>query len=534
MSSQSPTPETTQDSQRLLTLINLLLLSGMFSSLAFVTNQFIGVFYVEWMVTGLPVLTFFIALASLLAHYIQTRIIRHGINPFASVAAEWVLILLIGKIFLMVQPGVGGVWQEVLTWQHSFLDEFFDIQTILLIFFLLVIWGLTRLFSPPLFQLEEDQELMEQEKLGITFNDRQEARRSLMGLVFVLGFIMVGMTVIIKGNFNYLAITTTPTRSFVIALLVYFSLAFIFLALNHYAIQKARWYFNDIQVSPELAKRWLLYTVVFIAIAILLTAFLPTDFAFGFLPVAQTLFTVLVYIFGLIQFLVLLPISFVLSLLGTLIGTPQNESMPQPQLPEFSPETVQTSGTLPWWDLVKSILFWLIFVGVIILAIRTFINNHQGLKSFFEKLKIRLWLSDFWQWIKQGLKKVGAAATETVQKGVQQIRSYFSEREIKLPNLSTLIRHLPPRQALILTYLDWVNWNAKHGLQRKKSQTPYEYAAAIHQQWPDLDADLTPFTNDFIAARYTRQEIYKAQLEEAQALLSKLKAAILEQQSQTS
>ncbi len=504
----------------------------MFSGLAFVTNQFIGVFYVEWMVTGLPVLTFLISFVSLLVHYVQKRIVRHGNNPILSAAAEWVLILLIGKLFLMLQPGVGGFWQEVLTWQHGFLDEFFDIQTFLLIFFLMVIWGLTRLFSPPLFQLEEDQELMEQEKLGVTFNDRQEARRSLMGLVFVLGFIMVGMTVIIKGNFESLPAITTPTRSFVVALLVYFSLAFIFLALNHYAIQKARWYFNDIQVSPELSKRWLLYTVIFIAIAILLTVFLPTDFAFGFLPVAQTLFTVLVYIFGLIQFLVLLPISFVLSLLGSLLGTPQNENIPQPQLPEFTPETIQTTGSLPWWDLVKSILFWLIFVGVIFLAVRTFINNHQGLKAFFEKLKVKSWLSDFWQWIKQGLIKVSEAANETVQKGVQQIRSYFTNRDMKLPNLSALIRHLPPRQALILTYLDWVNWNAKHGLQRKKSQTPYEYADAIHQRWPEIEADLTPFTNDFIAARYTRQEIDKEQLEAARSLLSKMKAAILEQQSQ--
>ncbi len=169
---------------------------------------------------------------------------------------------------------------------------------------------------------------------------------------------------------------------------------------------------------------------------------------------------------------------------------------------------------------------------MIFLAVRTFINNHQGLKAFFEKLKVKSWLSDFWQWIKQGLHKVSEAANETVQKGVQQIRSYFTNRDMKLPNLSALIRHLPPRQALILTYLDWVNWNAKHGLQRKKSQTPYEYADAIHQRWPEIEADLTPFTNDFIAARYTRQEINKEQLEATQTLLSKMKAAILEQQSQ--
>ena len=101
------------------------------------------------------------------------------------------------------------------------------------------------------------------------------------------------------------------------------------------------------------------------------------------------------------------------------------------------------------------------------------------------------------------MRKVGEAANETIQKGVQQIRDYFNEREVRLPNLKDLIRHLPPRQALILTYLDWVHWNEKNGLQRQKSQTPYEYANAIHQRWPELETYLTPFTDDFVAARYT-------------------------------
>lgn len=532
MNHQTPTSETSQESQRFITLVNLLLLSGMLSCLAFITNHFIGLFYPEWTVSGLPLLTFLISFVSLFILYIQTRVIPHGANPILSTAAEWVLILLVAKVFMMLQPGAGSFWQEFLSWQHGFLTEFFDMQYILLIFFLFVIWGLTRIFSPPLYQLEEDQALMEQEKLGVTFNDRQDARRSLMGLVFVIGFIMVGMTVIIKGNFQYIPLILTPTRSFVITLILYFSLGFTFLALNHYAILKARWYFNDIQVHSDLAKRWLLFTVVFLVIVILLTIFLPTDFTIGFLPAAQTLFKAIVYLFGLIQFLFLVPITFVLSLLGTLLGTPQSEDTTQPALPEFSPETVQTTGALPWWDFVKSILFWLIFIGAIVLAIRYYINNHQGLKAFFERIQIKAWLLDFWQWLKQGMRKVGEAAAESIQKGVQQVRNYFAEREIKLPKLQDIIRHLPPRQALILTYLDWIRWNEKYGLQRQQSQTPYEYAAAIHQRWPELEPYLTPFTDDFIAARYTHQMIDKDRLAEAEDMLAKMKAAILEQQSQ--
>jgi len=532
MTSQPSSPNSTQDSQRFVTLINFLLVSGMLSCLAFITNHFIGIFYAEWEVTGLPVLIFLLSFESLLVLYIQSRVVRYGTNPFLSTVAEWVLFLLIGKLFLMFQPGAENFWQEILSWQNGFLSAFFDVRYGLLVFFLFIIWGLTRIFSPPLYQLEEDQELMEQEKLGVTFNDRQEARRSLMGLVFILGFVMVGMTTILKSDTEFIPLIQTPTRAFVIALILYFSLAFIFLALNHYAIQKARWYFNDINVNPDLAKRWLLFTVVFIAVVILLTVFLPTDFTVGFLPVAQAVFKGVLYIFGLLQFLFIFPISFAITLISSLLGLQQSEQTPtQPALPEFIPENIQTTGELPWWELVKSVLFWLVFIVVIVLAVRYYINNHQGLKAFFERIRIKAWLVSFWKWVKRGLQKVSEAASETVQKGFQQIRDYFTEREVRLPSLKDLIRHLPPRQALILTYLDWVHWNDKHGLERKSSQTPLEYAQAVNQRWPDLKDYITPFTNDFIAARYTSQPIDKDQLEEAQSLLATMKTAILEQQS---
>ena len=528
-----PAPSgTSQDSQRFITFINFILVSGMLACLAYISNKFIGIFYDEWDVSGLPVLTFLIAFESLLALYIQSRITRNRGNPLLSAAAEWILILIISKVFLLLQPGAEGLWQAVRSWQDNFFQGFFDINYSLLIFFLFIVWGLTRFFSPPLYQLEEDQDLMEQEKLGVTFNDRQEARRSLMGLVFFLGFVMVGMTVLLKGNVQFIPFIKTPTRAFITALMIYFSLAFVFLALNQYAILKARWYFNDIQVNSDLGKRWLLFSLAFILIVVLLTVFLPTDFALGFLPIAQTLFNIVVYIFGLVQFLFLFPISFIVSIFTGLLGTQETDQTIQPALPEFGSEIAQATGPLPWWDLVKSILFWLVFLGLIIFALRYYINSHAGLKAFFDRIRIRAWLAGFWQSLKSGLKKMSQVTAETMQRGLRQARQFFAEREVRLPSLKDLTKHLPPRQALILTYLDWVRWNKTHGLPRQSSQTPLEYAGTLRQKWPDLEPYLTPFTADFIAARYSHQDIKSAQLEEAQSLLERMKDLILAQQNQ--
>jgi hypothetical protein len=373
---------------------------------------------------------------------------------------------------------------------------------------------------------------MEQEKLGVTFNDRQEARRNLMGLVFSLGFVMLGMTVVLKGDVQFIPFIKTPTRTFLIMLMIYFALAFVFMALNQYAILKARWYFNDIQVNADLSKRWLLFTLVFIAIVILLTVFLPTEFSFGLMPVIQTLFNVIVYIFGIVQFLFLFPISFIISIFNTLLGTQESEQTIQPALPEFTPETTQTTGPLPWWDVVRSILFWVVFIVLIVLAIRYTIRNHQGLKTFFDQIQLKTWWSNFWKWVKRGFKTVSEATAATVQKGIQQVRQFFAEREAKLPKLVDLIKRLPPRQAMILTYLDWVRWNKKNGLPRQSSQTPLEYAETLNKKWPGLENDLTAFTADFITARYSRQDFDATQLDEAQDLLGAMKAFILSQQIQ--
>jgi hypothetical protein len=532
MSTQETPPIKAQDSQRSITLINFLLVSGMLSCLAFISNQFIRILYTEWRVSGLPFLTFLITFESLLTLYLRTRVIRSKPNPFLAVGAEWVLILLVSKLFLLLQPNAGNLWQTVLSWQGNFLESFFDVQYGLLIFFIFIIWALTRFFSPPLYQLEEDQELMEQEKLGVTFNDRQEARRNLMGLVFSLGFVMLAMTVVLKGDVQFIPFIKTPTRTFLIVLMIYFALAFVFMALNQYAILKARWYFNDIQVNADLSKRWLLFTVVFIAIVILLTVFLPTEFSFGLRPVIQTIFNVIVYIFGIVQFLFLFPISFIISIFNTLLGTQEGEQTIQPALPEFTPESSQATGPLPWWDLVRSILFWVVLIVLIVLAIRYTIRNHQGLKTFFDQIRIKVWWSDFWKWVIRGFKKISEATAETVQKGFRQVKRFFAEREVKLPKLADLIKRLPPRQAMILTYLEWVRWNKKNGLPRQSSQTPLEYAERLNNKWPGLKSDLTAFTADFITARYSRQEFDATQLNEAQDLLSAMKDFILSEQIQ--
>ncbi|MDY6873897.1 MAG: DUF4129 domain-containing protein [Chloroflexota bacterium] len=523
---ENPVPQPPADNRQPLSLLNDLLISGMLTCLAFILAKLLPALYPAWTVRGLPLMAFLVSLEGLIAH--RSRAGRPKVieTPFLSTAAEWVLILILTKLAIMLQGGLAGIWQEILSWQQGFFRHFFEIQYGLVIFILFLIWGITRLYIEPINQLEEDKNLMAQEKLGYAFIDRQQARRSLIGLIFTIGSSMIGLTVLLNGEIEFMPLTETPTRNFVSVLLIYFVLAFIFMALNQYAIMKARWFFNDIEVNADLSKRWLRFTLVFISIVIVVSVFLPTGFAIGFYPILSAILQGLIFIVGVLQFIVMAPIAFLLTLFSSLLSTEESVEQIRPVMPEFNPDTTEAVATLPLWDVVKSVLFWLVFIGVIVFAVLYYIRNRRGLKDFFRFDRLRAWLRDFWAWIKRGAKQLGAFTAETAQKGIQGVRLILTERRVKLPSLADLVKGISPRQAVILTYLDWVRWNKENGLSRRESQTPAEYAAAIRTRWPEVEAPLKAFTNAFIQARYTRQAIEKPQVDAAQNLLKDLKALI--------
>jgi len=505
------------------TLINTLVVGVMLTCFAFILGKFIQALYPGWQTTALPALAFFVTLETLIIRHIQHTSVGSFQNPILTTLVEITIITLIIKLISMLGLGLSTIWSEITSWQRHFFQNFFDVDFLLLLFAVLLIWLIAAIFSQYLTQLEEDENLMEQEKLGYTFNDRPEARRRLIGLVFLIGLGMLGLMVLINSNWDILAMSPAPTGIMVTVLLIYFFSAFVFMALNQYAIMKARWYFNGLSVQPNLANRWLLYTFVFILLVTLLIMFLPTNFSIGFYPLAQMIFEVAIFIFGIIQFVFTLPIAFVLSLFSSLLATDSiNENFKQ-TIPEFLPPPPQIVDALPWWEVTKSVLFWIIFIGIIIFSIRYYLLNRQSLKSFLSKIKFFQWLREARRWIKTGFNKLNHATAETFQKGIQNIQTFFKNRMIKLPSLAELARKLPPRQAVILTYIDWVQWSKTQGLRRKIHQTPIEFAQIYRESFPDAKKEIDSITHTFILARYSRQPINKEQAQAIRKSLSIIK-----------
>jgi MFS family permease len=512
--------------------INFFLVSVMLTCFAFILGKFIQTLYPTWILTGFLPLAFFITLESLITRYTQRTSPQIYRNPFLTAIAEFIMILLIIKIFSMVLAGFSTIWLEIVSWQHDFLNNFFTTDYLIRAFGLMSIWGLSWLFSHPLNQLEEDEKLMEQEKLGYTFTDRLEARRRLISLVFILGFFMIGMLVFMKSEMPLFGYNPTPASTFVAFMLIYFFAAFILLSLNQYAIMKARWYFNEISVNPELPLRWLLYTLAFVLVITVLSFALPTNFTFGLVSIAGIVAQVVMFVFSIIQFIVIFPFALFLTFINAFIDGETVVDQLQQTMPEITPSAPQITSPSSWWELITSVLFWLVLLGLIIFSLFYTLKHRPNLKPLLSKIQISTWLQNFWRWVQQSVNKFSLATTKTIQEGLKNLNSFIQNRKINLPSLADLARRMPPRTAVIMTYLDWIYWNREHGFPRRKSQTPLEYALAYRQILPESSEMINTFTNTFIKARYTNQNIDRAQAQDAQNLLASLKKTFHRKQNE--
>ncbi len=515
---------------QIIAVANFFLVSLMLSLFAFVLGRFIKILYPGWQAVGFQVLAFFVAFESLLLRYFQRRESRFFQNKTMETISELVLIILITKLASMLFEGFLTLWTQITSWQEDFLNNFFDPNTMFYIFGILFIWMLTWLFSEPINKLEEDHELMEQEKLGAVFTDRREARRRLINLIFILGISMILLASSIKYLFESQSLNQTGFPGLLIVLILYFSAGFVFLSINQYAIMKAYWYINDISVSPDLLNRWIFYSILFIIFVILIIIFLPKNFDFELGQLIELIFSVSMYLFTLIQFIIIFPIIFILTLITSLFSGEPIQGQIQEQVQEYVPAFTQPSAQTPWLELIKTILFWLVFLLTIFFAVRFYINNNLRIKSIFDHIHLTGWMRDFWNWLKEAFFNIKREATKNYKIGIESIQKYFKESRRTFSNLTGIVRKIPPRQEIIMTYIEWVQWNHELGLKRKKSQTPLEFAQIYNQYNDETSGLVNTFTDTFIAARYSTHPINEQQAQEARRLLGKLKEAFKQKQ----
>ena len=88
------------------------------------------------------------------------------------------------------------------------------------------------------------------------------------------------------------------------------------------------------------------------------------------------------------------------------------------------------------------------------------------------------------------------------------------------------LRSLDPRQRIYFFYLAMIRRSAEQGLDRKPSQTPAEYAAALERALPTATEDIDAMTEAFIEARYSRRDVEPSRAESIKAAWARIRRAL--------
>jgi hypothetical protein len=504
---RSPLREFFNTNERLTRLASHFLVAGMMVCLAIAVRNLAERIAPGWQGGYIPWMAL---LLSAEAQY-SRRLVRRESDLYTSSLVyrlgEWVVIGLLIKLFLASSTGLSLFLREMLSWGEGFWANFFDPEYVFVLFLAFVIWYLSGNFAGQLLELEGDRFLLEADiEVGI-ISDRTAVRRGLALRVLTIGMLMIFITALLRWDYqNLWGERPVPTYS-LSYVMVYFVFGLGLITLSHFSARRAVWALERIPISREIGKSWLAYGVLFLFSISLLAFILPTGYSLGLLATVQYLLQLLSQVIYFIFFLLSLPFIY---LFRKLAGASEISEVEQPlPSPEFNPPPVTTpvSDGLPWFDLIRSIVFWAIFLAIVVYAFKVFIEQNEYLWQRLRALPGWRYLAAFLNWLAANFKHMDQKVRSAIQGGFMQLSRSGGERPPRQDAGFLKLRTLSPRQKVLFFYLALLRRGQESGFPRQPSQTPFEYAQSLEEALPEVGDDLESLTGAFVEARYSRHTI---------------------------
>ena len=420
---------------------------------------------------------------------------------------EWVVIALVVKLTLSISQGLDQLVAELPLWREDFFTNFFDGEYVFVLLVCFIIWSISGGYSGLLLKLEGDKFLLELDIEAGIFSDRTAVRRQLAGRIFFIGMVMVLFTALVRWDYQSLwggRPVSTYSLSYV---MLYFLFGFGLITLTHFAARRALWALDHIPLSNTLGRRWLVYSLLFLLGVTLLAFILPTGYSMGLLATLAYLFN---FLFGMISFLfylLSLPFIYLLNLFFNLTNIDEQVEMPPPR--EYTPwQTPLTgAGPIPWWEALRSILFWALFIVITSYAFFIFFRQNQYLLRGLSKIPGWKYLVAVWRWLSSTFARASSQTRNLVTGAMNRLRLRRDAASSRSSSGFVNPRRLSPRQQILFFYLMMLRRGQESGIPRHPAQTPFEYEARLENDLPELDADLKSMTEAFVEARYSRHMI---------------------------
>ena len=495
-----------RETDRLVTLASYLLVSLMLACVSISAVQLGMALLPSWQAEYLIPLSILISLEAMYAQRVNRRHAVFSSEWTLHRLSEWVFILVILKLAEFAVRGPAQLIAEIPLWAQDFKTYFLTPDYLVACGLAFVIWGLSTEFAELLAQLEINERLLAVEREAGISEDRAKLRQQLLSMIMTVGAVLIIMMTLLRSDWEFIWKGRPPLQIGTANLLAYFILALILLSLTQFSLLRVHWSFEQIAISRDLAKRWLYYSAAFLLLLVIGASLLPTRYTIGLLDVLSLLLGIFLNLLTLIAFLLLLPISFLFNLIMSLFSS--SEEPPQMQVqppPNLIPR--QAAGN-SWLELLASMMFWVIFIGVIGFAVYYYLQQRKDLWGALRNMPLLERFRHLWRTVRDWLKGANQRLAAAVDAGMQRIRSLRVSRSGGDNRMGFLsLRKLSARQRVFFYYLAMLRRGGERGLPRQQDQTPYEYAQELSNRVPEAQAEVTSLTQNFVEAKYSLHEV---------------------------
>ncbi|MDX1524223.1 MAG: DUF4129 domain-containing protein, partial [Anaerolineae bacterium] len=450
------------------------------------------------------------------------RVLKHlrsrGVSVLRYRLAEGAILILLLRLLSWAGTPLAEIWLQLQAmWQDP--GRFVDFEFYVLLILGLIAWGAATNTMADFEELHDPYTFRSDRIFPL---DNLATRFFWGGAALVL---ISGVTQwIARSGLRSLIDFQRPSLGGVILnVLVYFTIGLVLLSQAHLTTLLVRWQVQKIKVSGDLVRQWAKYGFIFLGFVMGGVFLLPTGYTLGFLASAgitiRFLLGILTYLIELLLVLLSLPFLWFLSLLGQ-----SPDALPPPStVPPVFPEGPAQGAPVPWLEVIRSLIFWLIALAIIIYLIKIYFNDHPELGRAVRSFKPLGHLLKLLAYLWRQLLGLAQAGMELVPKRLRPTTQAPATTPAPQRWSWLRLRNAPPRQRILYYYLNILQRAAKTGAVRRTHQTPYEYESDLNQTLPETQMEVNALTKAFVRARYSQEPFNDAQAEVAKTLWQRIR-----------
>lgn len=441
--------------------------------------------------------------------------------------AEGVALAVLVKVSQYIVHGPAQLIEDIPLWQNRFMESFFTREYVFVLVVLLLIWWASAAHAAEIEELFEREVEADWDDLGKVQNALRDIRNRISARAFIIGALLVGLAVIsrLESSLTFLEPGNPSTRGNflpVVTVMAYFALALALLTQTQFVLLRARWIYQRLTVSPNLARNWMKYGLMFFVILALVVTFLPTDYSLGLFDTLRVAFNYLTQVVTFLLVILMIPFALCLRLFPS--GGKPSGDIPGGTMGTFP---AATPGQAPeWWDFIKSLAFWVLFIGIIFFALRYYLMQNTALWKAIQNFPLTRWISTAWERLRNWIKGANKQVSALVSAGIKRLRAQRALLPANLLRKITNLSRMSAREKIIYFYMNLVQLGGTRGLERRTSQTPYKYQQQLVQNLPELEEDLSGLTETFLDARYSDHPVEEPAATQASSLWEHIKAVL--------